>query len=178
MSRIGLRPIEIPEGVEVKLENNTVHVKGPKGELTKTLAENMKINIDEKEITVERNDDSKENRSLHGTTRSLIFNMIEGVSKGFQKELEIIGVGYRAQKQGNKLVVNAGYSHPVEIEQEENIEFDVPKNTEIIVKGIDKERVGAIAANIRAIRKPEPYKGKGIRYKDEYVRRKEGKTAK
>lgn len=178
MSRIGLRPIEIPEGVEVKLENNTVHVKGPKGELTKTLAENMKINIDEKEITVERNDDSKENRSLHGTTRSLIFNMIEGVSKGFQKELEIIGVGYRAQKQGNKLVVNAGYSHPVEIEQEENIEFDVPKNTEIIVKGIDKERVGAVAANIRAIRRPEPYKGKGIRYKGEYVRRKEGKTAK
>ena len=178
MSRIGLRPIEIPEGVEVKLENNTVHVKGPKGELTKTLAENMKINIDEKEITVERNDDSKENRSLHGTTRSLISNMIEGVSKGFQKELEIIGVGYRAQKQGNKLVVNAGYSHPVEIEQEENIEFDVPKNTEIIVKGIDKERVGAVAANIRAIRRPEPYKGKGIRYKGEYVRRKEGKTAK
>jgi len=178
MSRIGLRPIEIPEGVEVKLENNTVHVKGPKGELTKTLAGNMKINIDEKEITVERNDDSKENRSLHGTTRSLIFNMIEGVSKGFQKELEIIGVGYRAQKQGNKLVVNAGYSHPVEIEQEENIEFDVPKNTEIIVKGIDKERVGAVAANIRAIRRPEPYKGKGIRYKGEYVRRKEGKTAK
>lgn len=178
MSRIGLRPIEIPEGVEVKLENNTVHVKGPKGELTKTLAGNMKINIDEKEITVERNDDSKENRSLHGTTRSLISNMIEGVSKGFQKELEIIGVGYRAQKQGNKLVVNAGYSHPVEIEQEENIEFDVPKNTEIIVKGIDKERVGAVAANIRAIRRPEPYKGKGIRYKGEYVRRKEGKTAK
>ncbi len=179
MSRIGLRIIEIPEGVEVKLdENNTVHVKGPKGELTKTLAGNMKINIDDKVITVERSDDSKENRSLHGTTRSLIFNMVEGVSKGFQKELEIIGVGYRAQKQGNKLVVNAGYSHPVEIEQEENIEFDVPKNTEIIVKGIDKERVGAIAANIRAIRKPEPYKGKGIRYKGEYVRRKEGKTAK
>jgi len=178
MSRIGLRPIEIPECVEIKLENNTVHVKGPKGELTKTLAGNMKINIDEKEITVERNDDSKENRSLHGTTRSLISNMIEGVSKGFQKELEIIGVGYRAQKQGNKLVVNAGYSHPVEIEQEENIEFDVPKNTEIIVKGIDKERVGAVAANIRAIRRPEPYKGKGIRYKGEYVRRKEGKTAK
>ncbi|MEI3607871.1 50S ribosomal protein L6 [Pseudogracilibacillus sp. SE30717A] len=178
MSRIGLRPIEVPEGVEIKLEDNTFHVKGPKGELSRTLSEAMKINIDDKTITVERKDDDKESRSLHGTTRSLIFNMIEGVSKGFQKELEIIGVGYRAQKQGNKLVVSAGYSHPVEIEQEENIEFDVPKNTEIIVKGIDKERVGAVAANIRAIRSPEPYKGKGIRYKGEYVRRKEGKTAK
>ncbi len=178
MSRIGLRPIEIPEGVEVKLDNNTFHAKGPKGELNRTLSGAMKINIDDKVITVERKADDKESRSLHGTTRSLISNMIEGVSTGFQKELEIIGVGYRAQKQGNKLVVNAGYSHPVEIEQEENIEFDVPKNTEIIVKGIDKERVGAVAANIRAIRTPEPYKGKGIRYKGEYVRRKEGKTAK
>lgn len=177
MSRIGLKPIEIPEGVEVKIENNTVHVKGPKGELSKTFSEKMKINLDDKVITVEREDD-KESRSLHGTTRSLIQNMVIGVSQGFQKELEIIGVGYRAQKQGNKLVVNAGYSHPVEIEPEENIEIEVPKNTEIIVKGIDKERVGAVAANIRAIRKPEPYKGKGIRYKGEYVRRKEGKTAK
>lgn len=178
MSRIGLKPIEIPEGVEVKIENNTVHVKGPKGELSKTFSEKMKINLDDKVITVEREDDDKESRSLHGTTRSLIQNMVIGVSQGFQKELEIIGVGYRAQKQGNKLVVNAGYSHPVEIEPEENIEIEVPKNTEIIVKGIDKERVGAVAANIRAIRKPEPYKGKGIRYKGEYVRRKEGKTAK
>lgn len=178
MSRIGLKPIEIPEGVEVKIENNTVHVKGPKGELSKTFSEKMKINLDDKVITVEREDDDKESRSLHGTTRSLIHNMVIGVSQGFQKELEIIGVGYRAQKQGNKLVVNAGYSHPVEIEPEENIEIEVPKNTEIIVKGIDKERVGAVAANIRAIRKPEPYKGKGIRYKGEYVRRKEGKTAK
>ena len=178
MSRIGLKPIEIPEGVEVKIDNNTVHVKGPKGELSRTFSEKMKINVDDKVVTVEREDDDKESRALHGTTRSLINNMVEGVSKGFQKELEIIGVGYRAQKQGNKLVVNAGYSHPVEIEQEENIEFEVPKNTEIIVKGIDKERVGAVAAKIRAIRKPEPYKGKGIRYKGEYVRRKEGKTAK
>ena len=178
MSRIGLRPIEVPEGVDVKIDNNTVTVKGPKGELNKTLSEKMVINMEGNEITVVRADDDKESRSLHGTTRSLIANMIEGVSKGFQKELEIIGVGYRAQKQGNKLVVAAGYSHPVEIEQEENIEFEVPKNTEIIVKGIDKERVGAVAANIRAIRSPEPYKGKGIRYKGEYVRRKEGKTAK
>jgi len=178
MSRIGLRPIEIPEGVEVKLEGNAIHVKGPKGELTRTVHERMKINIDDRVITVERPDDDKESRSLHGTTRSLISNMVEGVSKGFQKELEVIGVGFRAQMQGNKLVVNAGYSHPVEVEQEDNIEFDVPKNTEIIVKGIDKEQVGAVAANIRAIRTPEPYKGKGIRYKGEYVRRKEGKTAK
>lgn len=178
MSRIGLKPIEIPEGVEVKVDNNTVTVKGPKGELTKSFSEKMKINVDDKVITVERENDDKESRSLHGTTRSLIYNMVVGVSQGFQKELEIIGVGYRAQKQGNKLIVNAGYSHPVEIEPEENIEIEVPKNTEIIVKGIDKERVGAVAANIRAIRKPEPYKGKGIRYKGEYVRRKEGKTAK
>src|SRR5690625_7890498 len=172
MSRIGLSPIEIPEGVEVKLDNDKIQVKGPKGELSRTLPGDVKINIEDKEVTIERNSDDKKDRSLHGTVRSLIFNMIEGVSKGFQKELEIIGVGYRAQKQGNKLVVGAGYSHPVEIEQEENIEFDVPKNTEIIVKGIDKERVGAIAANIRAIRPPEPYKGKGIRYKGEQVRRK------
>ena len=178
MSRIGLKIIEIPEGVEVKVDGTTVSVKGPKGALSQEISDTMGINIEDNIITIERKVDDKENRSLHGTTRSLINNMVEGVSKGFQKELEIIGVGYRAQKQGNKLVVNAGYSHPVEIEQEENIEFDVPKNTEIIVKGIDKERVGAIAANIRAIRLPEPYKGKGIRYKGEYVRQKEGKTAK
>lgn len=178
MSRIGLKPIEIPAGVEVKLDANHVSVKGPKGELSKTLDENMIIKMEDNTITVERPNEEKLTRSLHGTTRSLINNMVEGVSKGFQKELEIIGVGYRAQMQGNKLVVNAGYSHPVEIEQEANIEFEVPKNTEIIVKGIDKERVGAIAANIRAIRPPEPYKGKGIRYKGEHVRRKEGKTAK
>ena len=152
MSRIGFSSIEIPEGVEVKLDDNTIHVKGPKGELNRTLPHKMKVNIDDKIITVERPNDDKESRSLHGTTRSIIFNLIEGVTKGFQKELEIVGVGYRAQKQGNKLVVSAGYSHPVEIEQEDNIEFDVPKNTEIIVKGIDKERVGAVAANIRAIR--------------------------
>src|SRR5690606_13403927 len=128
--------------------------------------------------TVERPSDQKEHRALHGTTRSIINNMVEGVSKGFEKSLEIIGVGYRAQKQGNKLVVNAGYSHPVEIDQIDGIEIDVPKNTQIIVKGIDKQLVGAVAANIRAIRPPEPYKGKGIRYVGEHVRRKEGKTAK
>jgi len=178
MSRIGLKPIEIPENVEVKVDGNTVSVKGPKGELSQVITDKMGVNIEGNIINVERKSEDQESRALHGTTRSLISNMVEGVSTGFQKELEIIGVGYRAQMQGTKLVVNAGYSHPVEIEQEANIEFEVPKNTEIIVKGIDKERVGAIAANIRAIRFPEPYKGKGIRYKGEYVRRKEGKTAK
>ncbi|WP_284141025.1 MULTISPECIES: 50S ribosomal protein L6 [unclassified Virgibacillus] len=178
MSRIGLKPIEIPSGVEVKFNGNTATVKGPKGELTRTFHSDMKIKIEENTIFVERPSNDREHRSLHGTTRSLIANMVEGVHQGFEKKLEIIGVGYRAQKQGTKLVVNAGYSHPVEIEPEKGIEIEVPKNTEIIVKGIDKEAVGAIAANIRAIRPPEPYKGKGIRYVGEYVRRKEGKTAK
>ncbi|WP_017473649.1 50S ribosomal protein L6 [Amphibacillus jilinensis] len=178
MSRIGFKILEIPEGVEVKNENNLVTVKGPKGQLTRQLHEDMIINIDGNELTVARPSESKKHKALHGTTRSLIANMVEGVHKGYEKALEIQGVGYRAQMQGNKLVVSAGYSHPVEVEQPEGIEFDVPANTKVIVKGIDKELVGAIAANIRAIRKPEPYKGKGIRYEGEYVRRKEGKTAK
>ncbi|SET73329.1 large subunit ribosomal protein L6 [Oceanobacillus limi] len=178
MSRIGLKPIEIPSGVEVKLDGNTVTVKGPKGELTRNFSSEMNIVIEENVVTIERPSDHKEHRSLHGTTRSLIANMVEGVSKGFEKQLEIIGVGYRAQKQGNKVVINAGYSHPVEIDPIEGIEIEIPKNTNVVVKGIDKEKVGAVAANIRAIRPPEPYKGKGIRYADEYVRRKEGKTAK
>ncbi|RLL40739.1 50S ribosomal protein L6 [Oceanobacillus piezotolerans] len=178
MSRIGLKPIEIPEGVEVKLDGNTITVKGPKGQLTRDLNSDMKINIEDNVLTVGRPSDNKEHRALHGTTRSLINNMVVGVSKGYEKALEIIGVGYRAQKQGNKVVISAGYSHPVEIEQIEGIEIEVPKNTELIVKGIDKQLVGAVAANIRAIRSPEPYKGKGIRYAGEYVRRKEGKTAK
>ncbi|MGJ9460396.1 50S ribosomal protein L6 [Oceanobacillus sp. CF4.6] len=178
MSRIGLKPVEIPESVEIKLNGTTVTVKGPKGELTRELHQDMKVNIEGNVLTVERPSDHKDHRALHGTTRSLINNMVEGVSKGFEKSLEIIGVGYRAQKQGNKLVINAGYSHPVEIDPIDGIEIDVPKNTQLIVKGIDKELVGAIASNIRAIRPPEPYKGKGIRYTNEHVRRKEGKTAK
>ncbi len=178
MSRTGLSPIKLPEGVEVTLNGNNVQVKGPKGELTKTISEKMNVKIEDNTLFVERPSDSKENRSLHGTTRSIIANMVEGVSKGYQKELEITGVGYRAQKQGNKVIINAGYSHPVEIEPQDGIEVDVPKNTHIIVKGIDKEAVGALAANIRAIRPPEPYKGKGIKYVGEYVQRKEGKTAK
>lgn len=178
MSRIGLKVLEIPEGVEVKVDGNVVSVKGPKGELSRSVDSEMVVNLDGNQLTVERPSNSKKHKALHGTTRSLIANMVEGVHKGFEKALEIQGVGYRAQKQGKKLVVNAGYSHPVEIDPIDGIEIDVPSNTELVVKGIDKELVGAIAANIRSIRSPEPYKGKGIRYKGEYVRRKEGKTAK
>lgn len=178
MSRVGLKPIEIPEGVELKFNGTTLTVKGPKGELTRDFHPDIKVNVEGNIVTLERPSDHKEHRALHGTTRSLINNMVVGVSKGFEKSLEINGVGYRAQKQGNKTVVNAGYSHPVELDPIDGIEIEVPKNTEIVVKGIDKELVGAVAANIRAIRPPEPYKGKGIKYADEYVRRKEGKTAK
>ncbi|WP_208585775.1 50S ribosomal protein L6 [Gracilibacillus suaedae] len=178
MSRIGLKLLEIPEGVEIKVDGNNITVKGPKGELSRSFDSEMKINIEDNVLTVERPSDSKQHKALHGTTRSLIGNMVEGVHKGFEKALEIQGVGYRAQKQGNKLVVNAGYSHPVEVEPVDGIDIEVPANTKVVVKGIDKELVGAVAANIRAIRPPEPYKGKGIRYEGEYVRRKEGKTAK
>ncbi|SES20314.1 large subunit ribosomal protein L6 [Gracilibacillus ureilyticus] len=178
MSRIGLKQLEIPQGVEIKIDGGHVTVKGPKGELSRQFSEDMTIKIEDNILTVERPSDSKQHKALHGTTRSLIGNMVEGVHKGYEKALEIQGVGYRAQKQGQKLVVNAGYSHPVEIEPEDGIEIEVPANTRVVVKGIDKEKVGAIAANIRAIRPPEPYKGKGIRYEGEYVRRKEGKTAK
>ncbi|ASN03667.1 50S ribosomal protein L6 [Virgibacillus necropolis] len=178
MSRIGLKPVEIPDGVEIKLDGKIVTVKGPKGELTRTIHNDMKVVIEDNVLTVERPSDNKEHRALHGTTRSIINNLVDGVHKGFTKNLELVGVGYRAQKQGEKVVVNAGYSHPVEIEPREGIDIEVPKNTQLIVKGIDKELVGAVAAKIRAIRPPEPYKGKGIRYEGEYVRRKEGKTAK
>lgn len=178
MSRIGLQPIEVPEGVEVTSQDNTVTVKGSKGELSRTISSAIKMNQDGNVITFERSSNNKEHRSLHGTTRSLVENMIEGVHEGFEKHLEIVGVGYRAQKQGSKVVINAGYSHPVEMEEPEGIEIEIPKNSQIIVRGIDKELVGAVAADIRAIRQPEPYKGKGIRYQDEAVRQKEGKTAK
>ncbi|MBL4954573.1 50S ribosomal protein L6 [Neobacillus sp. OS1-32] len=178
MSRVGKKPIEIPAGVTVSLNNHTVTVKGPKGELTRSFNPEITINIEENIVTVTRPSDSKEHRTLHGTTRALLANMVEGVSKGFEKSLELIGVGYRAQKQGKKLVLNVGYSHPVEMEPETGLEIEVPSNTKVTVKGTDKERVGALAANIRAVRPPEPYKGKGIRYEGEYVRRKEGKTGK
>ena len=179
MSRIGKKILEIPAGVTITVaDNNTVTVKGPKGELTRTFHADIKINIEENVLTVTRPSDQKEHRALHGTTRALLGNMVEGVTAGFQRGLELIGVGYRASKQGNKLVLNVGYSHPVEITPEAGIEVEVPANTKILVKGIDKERVGALAANIRAVRAPEPYKGKGIRYEGEAVRRKEGKTGK
>ncbi|GGJ93033.1 50S ribosomal protein L6 [Lentibacillus kapialis] len=178
MSRIGLKPVEIPEGVDINLDGNRVTVKGPKGELTKNVHPDMEVVIEDNVLTVERPSEHKDHRALHGTTRSVIANMIEGVHKGFEKSLEITGVGYRAQKQGEKIVVNAGYSHPVEIEPIEGVEIDVPQNTKLTVKGIDKQLVGGVAANIRAIRPPEPYKGKGIRYEGEQVRQKEGKTAK
>lgn len=178
MSRVGKKPIEIPAGVTVAVNNSTVTVKGPKGELSRTFNPDIAINVEENVVTITRPSDVKEHRALHGTTRAVIANMVEGVSKGFERGLELIGVGYRAQKQGNKLVLNVGYSHPVEIEPETGLEIEVPANTKIIVKGTDKERVGALAANIRGVRPPEPYKGKGIRYEGEFVRRKEGKTGK
>ena len=179
MSRIGKKPIEVPAGVTVTVDaNNNVTVKGPKGELSRTFNPAMTISQEENMITVSRPSDEKTHRALHGTTRAVLSNMIEGVSKGFEKSLELIGVGYRAQKQGTKLVLNVGYSHPVEIEPEAGIEIEVPSNTKVIVKGTNKERVGALAANIRDVRPPEPYKGKGIRYEGEFVRRKEGKTGK
>lgn len=178
MSRVGKKPIVIPAGVTVTLNNNTVTVKGPKGELTRTFHSDITINVEENLVTIARPSDVKEHRALHGTTRAVLANMVEGVSTGFTRGLELIGVGYRAQKQGNKLVLNVGYSHPVEIEAEEGLEIEVPANTKILIKGTDKERVGALAANIRQVRPPEPYKGKGIRYEGEFVRRKEGKTGK
>ncbi|KAB3535677.1 50S ribosomal protein L6 [Bacillus safensis] len=178
MSRIGKKLIEIPSGVTVTNNDNTVTVKGPKGELTRAFHPDMEIKIEDNVLTVSRPSENKEHRALHGTTRSLIANMVEGVSKGFERGLELIGVGYRAAKSGNKLVLNVGYSHPVEIVPEAGVEIEVPSQTKVIVKGIDKERVGALASNIRAVRAPEPYKGKGIRYEGEFVRRKEGKTGK
>ena len=176
MSRIGKMPVAIPEGVQVTVENNKVTVKGPKGSLSREFHNDIIIKTEDSNIIVERPSDQKNHRALHGLTRSLINNMIAGVVGGFQKVLVLEGVGYRAALQGKKLTLTVGYSHPVEFEPPEGIEFEVPAPNRIIVKGIDKELVGQIAANIRAVREPEPYKGKGIRYEDEFVRRKEGKT--
>lgn len=178
MSRIGKKPIELPSGVEITKGEGTITIKGPMGTLTKPLHNDMIVNHEGNTLTIERPSDRKDHRSLHGTTRSVIANMVDGVTKGFVKNLELVGVGYRAAKQGDKLVLTVGYSHPVEIIAEAGLEIEVPSNTKISVKGIDKEKVGALAANIRSVREPEPYKGKGIRYEGEKVLRKEGKTSK
>lgn len=179
MSRIGLKPITIPSGVEVKVDaNNYVVVKGAKGKLEQYLDKEIKINIEDNVIHLSRPTEQKRHKALHGLTRTLLANMIEGVTNGYSKSLEIVGTGYRAQKQGKKLVLTLGFSHPVEMEDPEGIEVEVPAATKIIVKGIDKQQVGNYAAVIRDLRRPEPYKGKGVRYEGENVRRKEGKTGK
>ena len=178
MSRIGRMPIEIPQGVEVHIEDNVVRVKGPKGELSQGFHPEMRVTVSEGRVVVSRPSDERFHRSLHGLTRTLIANMMEGVTKGYSRTLEIEGVGYRAAKSGEKLVLTVGYSHPVEIAPPPGIEFEVPSPTRIVVKGLDKQRVGEVAAMIRAVRKPEPYQGKGIRYENEKIRRKAGKTGK
>ena len=177
MSRIGKMPITIPAGVDVTIgANNEITVKGAKGTLTETMSADMIIKKDGDTITVERPSNVKEHRALHGLTRTLIANMVIGVSEGYSKTLEINGVGYRAAKQGNKLVMNLGYSHQVEMEEIDGIKIDVPQPNQIIISGFDKQKVGQFAAQVREKRPPEPYKGKGIKYVDEYIRRKEGKT--
>ncbi|ARF14523.1 MULTISPECIES: 50S ribosomal protein L6 [Sporosarcina] len=179
MSRIGNRQIEVPESVTVTISDaNFATVKGPKGELSRQLDKEITITQEGNVITFTRPSESKAHRSIHGTTRSVLNNMVVGVSTGFERTLELVGVGYRASMQGKKLVLNVGYSHPVEFTPEEGVEVEVPANTKIIVRGYNKEHVGALASNIRQVRPPEPYKGKGIRYEGEIVRRKEGKTGK
>lgn len=178
MSRIGKQPVAVPAGVEVTIDGNTVTVKGPKGELTRSFPSMMTIRREGDDIVVECPDDSREAKSFHGLTRTLVSNMVEGVSAGFSKKLQLVGVGYRAALKGRDLEMQLGYSHPVLVQAPENITFEVPSQTEIVVSGPSKEQVGQVAANIRKWRKPEPYKGKGIRYEGEVVRRKLGKAAK
>ena len=178
MSRIGKEPIAIPPKVDVQIEQSSVKVVGPKGELTQDIVSGIDVRKEDNVIMVERNSDDPESRSLHGTVRMLINNMVLGVTNGWSKELRIEGVGYRAELKGKDLVLNLGYSHPVTVEAPEDIQFEVESNTEIMIKGVNKQLVGQIAANVRSWRPPEPYKGKGIRYKDEYARRKAGKAGK
>ena len=178
MSRIGRQPIAVPAGVDVKIDGSTVTVKGPKGTLSRTVHSNMKVELNGAEVTVTRPDDSNLNKSLHGLTRTLIANMVKGVTDGYSKELEINGVGYRAAKQGKDLVMNIGYSHQVTMSEIEGITIDVPAPNKIIISGPDKQKVGQFAAEVREKRPPEPYKGKGIKYVDEHIRRKEGKAGK
>lgn len=179
MSRIGNAPITVPAGVDINISGSSVTVKGPKGSLTRQLVGGISARVAEGQITVERPDDNRESRSLHGLSRALINNMVVGVTEGFAKELEIVGVGYRAELKGpSALQLNLGFSHPVPFQAPDGVTFEVPVQTRIIVKGIDKEAVGQVAANIRSIRKPEPYKGKGVRYLDERILRKAGKAGK
>ena len=176
MSRIGKSPISLPSGVEVKVDNNTVEVKGPKGVLTKVLNAGITVGVDDGTLTVDRVNEERETRALHGLTRALINNMVIGVTEGYSKELTAVGVGYRAALKGSNLELQVGFSHPVSLEAPDGISFEVPEPTKIIVSGIDKQKVGQVAADVRAVRPPEPYKGKGIRYSDEHVRRKAGKA--
>ena len=178
MSRIGREPITVPAGVEVKIDGQHVAVKGPKGELSCDVHPNMTVTLEEGVIRVTRPNDEKENRSLHGLTRTLVANMVTGVSQEFSKELQINGVGYRAQKTGKQLIMNLGYSHQVTVDEIDGITIDVPSPEKIIIHGPDKQKVGQFAADVRKKRPPEPYKGKGIKYADEVIRRKEGKTGK
>ena len=178
MSRIGKKPVTIPAGVEVKVDGTTVTVKGPKGTLTQEVHPNMTIAIEGTELTVSRPNDDKENRALHGLTRSLIANMVEGVTEGFKKTLQVNGVGYRVAKQGKTLVMNLGFSHQVNVVEKDGITIDVPDANTIVISGPDKQKVGQFAAEVREKRPPEPYKGKGIKYADEVIRRKEGKAGK
>ena len=178
MSRIGKKPIAIPEGVEVKVDGNSVTVKGPKGTLTQEFNPNMEIKVEGNEVTVARPNDEKENRALHGLTRSLLANMVEGDSNGFKKVLDVNGVGYRVQKQGKSLVMNLGFSHQVTMDEIEGITIECPSANQIVISGPDKQKVGQFAAEVREKRPPEPYKGKGIKYADEVIRRKEGKAGK
>lgn len=178
MSRIGKQPVVIPAGVEAKVEGDTVFVKGPKGELNVTLVSPITARIEGNEILVERPNDTREARELHGLSRTLVFNMVEGVTNGYTKNLEIVGTGYRVAQKGKNIELTLGYSHSITVDAPEGIEITAPSQTKIVVTGIDKQKVGEVAANIRKLRKPEPYKGKGIRYEGEVVRRKVGKAGK
>ena len=178
MSRIGRQPIAVPAGVDVKIDGSTITVKGPKGTLTRTVHSNMQVAMEGGALTVTRPDDSNLNKSLHGLTRTLLHNMVVGVTEGFSKTLEVNGVGYRAAKEGNRLVLNVGFSHQVNVDEVDGITIDVPNPNAIVINGIDKQKVGQFAAEVRGIKPPEPYKGKGIKYVDEVIRRKEGKTGK
>ena len=176
MSRIGNSPIDIPSGVEVSVDGSTVTVKGPKGSLDQTFDDRVSVEVDEGTVKLSRNTDDRDVRALHGLSRALIANMVEGVSNGYSKELQAVGVGYRAALKGSSLELQLGFSHPVSVDAPEGISFEVPEVTRIIISGIDKQLVGQVAADIRKIRPPEPYKGKGLRYSDEHVRRKAGKA--